>query len=94
MTGTPRILPKQILKTEKSQERNRNYLFKVPTEGIPKVVQWVKDTVMLQLGCRLQLQWLKFYPWPPVLPFALGVAIKKKKKKKKRVLNGSYTTET
>ena len=46
---------------------------------------WVKDLVLLQLWCRLQLP-LRFNPWPRNF-HVLWVWLKKKKKKKKRNIN-------
>ena len=36
---------------------------KYVVQRVPAIVQWVKDPVLLQLWCRLQLR-LKFNPWP------------------------------
>ena len=48
--------------------------------GSSPVAQWVKDPVLLQLWCRLQLWW-GFDPWPGIFHM-LQVWSKKKKKKK------------
>ena len=53
------------------------------TGSIPSPVQWVKDLVLLELWCRLQLQ-LGFNPWPSNFHMH-GCGQKKKKKKKVQV---------
>ena len=47
--------------------------------SIPGTVQWLKNPVLPQLWCRLQL-WLGFDPWPRV--FHISHVQQKKKKKK------------
>ena len=47
--------------------------------GVPTVVQWVKDLVLLQLWLRLQLQ-LGFDPWPRNFHMPLVQPRKRKKK--------------
>ena len=44
------------------------------------MVQWVKDLVLLQLWCKLQVQ-CGFHPWPGNLHHMLWVRQKKKKDK-------------
>ena len=48
---------------------------------IPSPVQWVKDSVLLQLWCRLQL-WFRFDPWLGNCHMPLVWPKKKKEKKK------------
>ena len=53
--------------------------------SIPGPVQWLKDPVLLQLWCRLQL-WLGFDPWPRVF----HISHVQQKKKKKSLWNHNY----
>ena len=57
--------------------------FKMGKKGVPVVVQWVKDLVLLQLWHRLQLQ-PGFDPWPGNFMLQMWQKKKKKKKKKKK----------
>ena len=57
--------------------------------SIPGTVQWLKNPVLPQLWCRLQL-WLGFDPWPRVFHIS-HVQQKKKKKSLKSQLWASST---
>ena len=48
------------------------------TVGVPTVVQWFKDLLLLQLWHRLQLQ-LGFNPWPQELSYAVSVSRKRER---------------
>ena len=63
-----------ISKPSKDYIKNENYI------GVPAVVQWVKDLVLLQLWLRVQL-WLGFDSLAWELPYAAGAAKKEKKMK-------------
>ena len=53
------------------------------------MAQWVKDLVLLQLWCRLQL-WLEFDPWPRNIHMP-WVAAKKEKKMMKFSLREEFS---